>query len=104
MNHEETINALKLAKQIWPRYYVGKDMEFHNAMIKAWETAFANIPYDHIKNALYDLAAKQGLHPNREEVRNAVYARYGRPVDRENLKRVYEAIAGEEWQEGETNV
>lgn len=104
MNHDETIRALKLAKQLWPRYYAGKDTAFHNAAIAAWEQAFKDVPYEHIKNALYDLAAKQGLHPNRIEVRNAVYARYGRPVDSDNLKRIYKAIAGEEWPEGSNNV
>ena len=97
MNHEETVRALKIAKQLWPKFYEGKDKAFHYDMIKQWEKEFARLPFDHVKNALYDLKPSMKLHPKPSEIRNEVYLRYGRPVDKENLKRIYKAISGEEW-------
>ena len=99
LTRPECVEALRIAKQLWSYEYADKDREYHEAIIGLWERSFPRESFEHIKEALYELSATTRKHPQIHEIRQVVWKNHGRPVDSDNLRRIYKMVAGEEWTE-----
>lgn len=109
MTETETVKVLKVCKQIWPKYYEGKTAEFHRQIIERWMKEFDRAPFEHVKNAIYELAGSQRVHPTEKEVKEKILSLYDsitysfgseRPTPEAwaKLKNLYQK-AGMEWPE-----
>lgn len=99
MNRKECIQALKIAKRHWSNQYKGMTIEEQEQVVGLWERSFPRESFDHVREALNELSFTMKKHPQIHEIRQVVWKNHGRPVDSNNLRRVYKLIAGEEWTE-----
>ena len=99
MNRTECINALKICKRFWSYQYEGMTRTEQEQVVGLWERSFPRESFEHIQEALVELSMTTKKHPQIHEIRQVVWKNHGRPVDSDNLRRVYKLIAGEEWTE-----
>ena len=99
LNRAECIEALKIASRFWSIHYEGMTKEEKFALIGLWERSFPRESFDHIREALVELSLTAKKHPQIHEIRQVVWKNHGRPVDSDNLRRIYKMVAGEEWTE-----